>query len=91
MSLWQGEANLTLVTRQIQTFLAQKVNWKSHNFKIRKTCKRRSRNKLNDLLDLEKQKQVAKNLEPVAIYNLNALIEMSTGCCMEANLTVNYI
>lgn len=35
MLLCEGEANLTLAIGQIQTFLAQEVNWKSHNFKIR--------------------------------------------------------
>lgn len=36
MSLCEGEASLTLVISQTQTFLAQEMNWKSRNFKIRK-------------------------------------------------------
>lgn len=36
MSSCEGEANLTLVAGQIQTFMVHEVNWKSHNFKNRK-------------------------------------------------------
>lgn len=36
-------------------------------------CKKVSRNKLKGLLDREKQKEVARNLDPMEIHNLKAV------------------
>lgn len=70
----EGDASLTLVKGQIQTFLVHEMHW-IYNFERKNETKVQEEftpMNLEGALELKKQKEVARIFNPMVIYSLSA-------------------